>query len=178
VRPARDRRDQHGLALPSPVIVLSVAALVLAAVAFFVTRGNDGDQQVAVRTGTVQSPSVSASAHPSKTTRPTKTHKATPSKPPALDRSTVDVVVYNNTNISGLAGTVGEKVAQAGWHFLAADNWQGTVPATTVYYGDGLKAAATQLGLDLGIKRIVPRDPAATGMLSHGLTIILVGPLG
>lgn len=174
-------RDQRGLALPSPVILLSAAAVVLAAVAFFVTGGHNDNQQVAVPTGVVRSPGVSPSASPSpsghvKTTRAHKP-KPSPSTPP-VDRAKVSVVVYNNTNISGLASTVGQKVAQAGWHFVAADNWQGTVPATTVYYGAGLKAAATQLGLDLGIKRIEPRDPAATGMLPNGLTIILLGPLG
>jgi hypothetical protein len=166
------RRDQRGVALPSPVVLLSAAAVLLAAIAFFATRGHGSDQVDL----TSSQPTPSAAPTTPAKTKPAKPQKTKPAKP-TVDRSKVKVVVYNNTNIKGLAGTVGDQVKKAGWDFQAADNWQGTVPATTVYYGDGLKAAADQLGLDLGIKRVVPRDTAATGMLADGLTVILVGPL-
>lgn len=169
MRPVR-RRDQRGVALPSPVVLLSAAAVALAAIAFVVT-GHHGDDKVELATQPVK-PSVSASASPTRAPK----HKPTKTAP-KVDRSKVKVLVYNDTNISGLASTVGEQVAKAGWHFMAADNWAGTIPATTVYYPSGMKDAAHQLALDLGIKRIYPRDPAASGMLPDGLTVILVGAL-
>jgi len=171
MRPVR-RRDQRGVALPSPVVLLSAAAVALAAVAFVVTGGHHNDR---VEVATKSSAPVTSPAAPTKST---KTAKPKPTKKaPTVDRAKTKVLVYNDTNISGLAGTVGQQVAKAGWHFVAADNWAGTIPATTVYYPSGMKAAAHQLALDLGIKRIYPRDPSATGMLPDGLTVILLGAL-
>lgn len=168
------RRDERGFALPAPVILLSAVAIILAAVAFFATRNSGADQHVDLTAGQ-PAPSVSRSVKPA--TRPTPASKPTKKAAPAIDRSKINVVVYNNTHVTGLAGQVGAKVQHAGWHFLAADDWHGTIPATTIYYGTGLKRAAHQLALDLGIGRIYPAAPDAAGMLPHGLTVILLGPL-
>lgn len=168
------RRDQRGFALPAPVVLLSAVAVILAAVAWATTRSSGSDGQVDL-TATQPTPSATAAAHP----KPTRTPSAKPTKKaaPPVDRSSVNVVVYNNTHITGLAATVGAKVQKAGWHFVAADDWHGTIPATTIYYGTGLKRAAHQLALDLGVARTYPAAPGAAGMLPHGLTLILLGPL-
>jgi hypothetical protein len=162
-------RSQRGVALPSPVIMLTVVAVLVAAVAFFATRNHHSDEVALTNNTPTSSPGASPTTTP---TKPPVHHKP---KPPAIDKAKVKVVVYNNTNIAGLAGTVGDTVKKAGWDFTGADNWQGTIPSNTVYYGAHLRRAAKQLGLDLGIKRVVPRDPQATGMLADGLTVILVG---
>ncbi len=63
-----------------------------------------------------------------------------------------------------------EKAKAAGWNVVATDNWYGTVDSTAVYYPPRLKAAAQELGYDLGIKRIKPsQDP----MQFDRLTVIL-----
>ena len=67
-------------------------------------------------------------------------------------------------------------VFAGGWTVAAADNWYGTVPASTVYYPKGQKAAAQQLALDLGVARIKPADTDAD-MSATNLTLILTGEL-
>ncbi|MDX6326100.1 MAG: hypothetical protein QOK15_2454, partial [Nocardioidaceae bacterium] len=95
-----------------------------------------------------------------------------PSKPPKpqVDRSKVYVVVFNNSNVSGLAGRVAAQASQIGWQVVGSDNWYGTIPATTIYYPQRLEAAAKLLSKDLGIQRVLPAiDP----MSMDRLTVIL-----
>jgi hypothetical protein len=165
------RRDQRGLVFPSPVVVLSIIAVAMAAVAFLATRGtSEADREVVV--SSQQSPSAAPVATPAPTTPvATPTKKA---KPP-VDRSKVFVEVYNNSGIKGLAGGVAATVGEAGWQVVGADNWYGTIPATTVYYPKRLERAAKRLALDTGIKRTAPAiDP----MREDRLTLILTGPVG
>ena len=77
-----------------------------------------------------------------------------------VERGKVYVEVYNNSDITGLAGSTAARASGAGWQVVGSDNWYGTIPATTVYYPERLKAAAKVLALDLGIDRVVPAiDP-------------------
>lgn len=164
-------RSQRGAVLPSGVVILSIVTVVVAALAFVLTRG-DGPKEKDITPAASQS-SPSASSSPSSTDHA----KAKPKKKPKpVQKDKVGVVVFNDTSITGLAGTVGEKVSSAGWDFVTADNWVGTVPATTVYFPHGMRPAARQLALDLGIQRIMPAD-AASNMSTHYLTVILTGPL-
>lgn len=183
------RRDQRGVALPSPVILLSVVAVLLAAVAWVATRhsGDNGQADLTASapvssTAPSLASSTASSTVPSTASRPGVTPSAKPAKPkpkpPAVKKSSVKVVVYNNTHITGLAAQVGEKAKQAGWDFAGSGNWHGTIPASTIYYGKGLKPAAKELGHDLGITRTYPADTGAGGMLPGGLTVILLGPAG
>lgn len=164
-------RDQRGVALPSSVVLLSIVAVVMAVVAFVVTGGthHDGEREI---TPAADTPSASAPAHPHATR--TKHHHKKP-KPPVVKRSAVDVEVFNNTNIHGLAATVASKASAIGWQVVGADNWVGTVPATTVYYPLNLKAAGKLLALDLGIKRTHVAETSS--MKADRLTIVLTGPL-
>ena len=61
------------------------------------------------------------------------------------------VEVFNNSGISGLAGSTAARAQGAGWNVVGSDNWYGTIPASTVYYPPRLRAAAELLGKDLGI---------------------------
>ena len=81
-------------------------------------------------------------------------------KPPVV-RSEVGVVVFNNTSISGLAGEVLARVQEIGWNGVAADNWYGTIPATTVYFPPGKRDAAQKLAQRL--------RPAADASLSQAI---------
>ncbi|GAB2451449.1 hypothetical protein GCM10027062_35470 [Nocardioides hungaricus] len=160
-------RNQRGVVMPSPVVMLTVIAVAMAGIAYVATRGGEpAEREVTTVSG--DGPSES----PSPTYTPTRKPKP---EPPAVQRGKVYVEVYNNSGITGLAGTVGEKATGMGWQVVGTDNWYGTIPATTVYYPPKLKAAGRQLALDLGVKRTAP---AVDPMRQDRLTVILTGPLG
>jgi LytR cell envelope-related transcriptional attenuator len=146
---------------PSPLVLLSVAAVAVAGIAFVATQGDDENDKVAVVSQPVETP----------TDEPTPEPEATPKKKkPAVKRGQIYVEVYNNSNVAGLAGRTATKVTEAGWQVVGSDNWRGTIPATTVYFPPRLERAAKQLGKDLGIKRLMP---AVEPMRFDRLTLIL-----
>ncbi len=152
-------------AFPSPVVVLSILAVAMAAIAFVATRGQvPAEREVALPTSS--SPSVSAAP----------TIKPDPKKQkPVVDRGAVPVEVYNNSGEQGLAGSVANRASGIGWQVVGSDNWYGTIPASTVYYPSRLRAEGRQLALDLGITRVLP---VVEPMRGDRLTVILTGPLG
>lgn len=158
-------RDQRGIALPSPVVLLSIVAVAMAAVAFLVTHGHGSDERRIVPSAAVSS----APASPTPTVAPTPTKK-----PKTVKRAKVYVEVFNNSQVKGLAARVGQQAAKIGWNVVGQDNWYGSISNTTVYYPPRLKAAAKQLALDLGIHRTAP---AVDPMKMDRLTVILTGPL-
>ena len=80
------------------------------------------------------------------------------------------VEVYNNSGISGLAGSTAARAQGAGWQVVGSDNWYGTIAASTVYFPARLKDQAELLGKDLGIERL---KPAIAPMRGDRLTVIL-----
>ncbi|GAA4118430.1 hypothetical protein GCM10022215_19970 [Nocardioides fonticola] len=171
------RRDQRGAVLPSPVVVLSIIAVVMAAVVFVATRGGgETEREITPAARSEASPSATAgdpsgSATPS--TDPSASATTTP-EPPPIRRSKIYVEVYNNSSITGLASRVATTAGDAGWNVVGADNWYGTIPATTVYYPPRLQRAARVLATDLGIRRTAP---AVDPMRMDRLTLILTGEL-
>jgi len=159
------RRDERGVVFPSPVVILSVIAVAMAGVAFFVTQDRDPDEK-----------KIATVSVPESTPAPTPTAEPEPDKPkkPKVDRSKVYVVVFNNSNVAGLAGRVAASATQIGWQVVGSDNWYGTIPASTVYYPKRLAKAGKLLALDLGIQRTAP---AVDPMRLDRLTVILTGPL-
>lgn len=171
--PARSarRRDQRGIVFPSPVMVLSIVAVAMAGVAWFATRGHDSPAPEATPSAQ-HSPSASATTHPAQHhSKPPAKHRP---KPPAVNRSQVLVAVFNNTHETGLAGRVSARAAQLGWQVVGADDWYGTIPASTVYFPPQLARAGHQLALDLGIHRVLP---SVSPMRTDRLTVILTGPV-
>lgn len=163
------RRDERGVALPSPVVMLSVVAVATAAVTFVVTR-DDAPAERRVDQATIAS--ATPTGDPKPTTTPTATKKPTP-KP--VKRGQVYVEVYNNSGITGLAATTAQKATQIGWSVVGEDNWVGNIPTTTVYYPPRLEREAKQLALDLGVKRTAQ---AVAPMKMDRLTLILTGAVG
>jgi hypothetical protein len=161
----RHARDQRGLVFPSPVVILSVIAVVMAGVAFIATRGGEPTER--------EITTVSREHPPTPTPTP-ELQEPKPAKP-RIDRKQVYVEVYNNSGVTGLASRVAARASIAGWQVVGEDNWYGTIPATTVYYPRRLKAAAELLALDLGSDRVAP---AVNPMRLDRLTLILTGPLG
>ena len=160
------RRDERGVVFPSPVVILSVVAVAMAGVAFFATRDSAPDEK---QISTISQPETT----PTPTADPTPTKPPKPKKP-KVDRSKIYVVVFNNSNVTGLAGRVAAQASQIGWQVVGSDNWYGTIPASTVYYPPRLQRAGELLALDLGIQRTAP---AVDPMRLDRLTVILTGPL-
>jgi hypothetical protein len=156
-------RDEQGVVLPTRLLALCISAIAMAGLVFI---ANDPDKAPGdSATPVVKEPTKTTQT----TTTPTPTIKATP-KPKPVKRGQTNVTVFNNTRVKGLAGGVASKAKGAGWNVVATDNWYGTVDGTAVYYPPRLKAAAQELGYDLGIKRI---KPSQEPMQFDRLTVIL-----
>jgi hypothetical protein len=167
-RLALRRTDQRGLALSSPLALLSAAAVVVAGAAFFAT-GEPREAEVAQPvTSTPTAPPPATSKAPKPVIEKKKDKKP---KKPAVRRGEVYVEVYNNSGISGLAGRTAARASGAGWQVVGEDNWYGTISASTVYYPQRLAAEAKLLGRDLGIRRLKPA--IAPSMRLDRLTVIL-----
>ena len=162
MRSAR-RRDQRGVVLPTGLMVGSIFAVALAAVAFVLTA-HPADKQTATQ--------VARPVTPTPTPTVTPTPKPKPKPKPAVKRGQIYVEVYNNSNIHGLAGEMAGRAQSAGWNVVGSDNWYGTVDASTVYFPQRLSRAAHLLAQDLGIKRL---RPAISPMRLDRLTVILTG---
>ncbi len=160
------KRDQRGVAAPSPLVMLSIIAVAMAGIAFVVTKDQPAGER---KIENVRSSQVAPSASPSAPVTPTAKKKA---KKPKFKRGQVYVEVYNNSGVKGLAAGIATKAGDVGWNVVGADNWYGTIPATTVYYPERLSAAAKQLALDLGIDRV---QLASGAMKRDRLTVILTG---
>lgn len=167
-------RDQRGVVLSSPLVMLSVVAVAMAALAFVATRGGEPTEREitpAAREATT-APTETASEAPEDEAEPKPEKTKEPA--PAIQRGKVYVEVYNNSSVSGLAARVGERVSGAGWQVVGTDNWYGTISATSVYFPPKLERAAKLLALDLGVQRVVP---AVAPMRMDRLTVILTGEL-
>jgi hypothetical protein len=163
-------RTQRGLAMSSPVALLSVGAVVLAGAAFVATSGHEDEP--ATRPAAAARPAT-ATAPPAPTpvsTAPAPVVKKKPKRKPVVRRGGTYVEVYNNSGISGLAGSTAARAQGAGWEVVGSDNWYGTIPASTVYYPVRLHAQARLLGKDLGISRL---KPSIAPMRGDRLTVIL-----
>ena len=163
------RRSDRGAVFPSPVVMLSIIAVVMAGIAFVATRDDEPTERKV--TTVSDDPGTDPSDDPTSTPTEKKTKKP---KPPPIDRAATYVVVYNNSGITGLAAETAAALEGAGWNVAATDNWYGTIPANTVYYPKSLQREAEQLALDLGVQRTAPAiDP----MQLDRLTVILTGEI-
>lgn len=165
----RRRLDERGIAVPSPVAMLSLVAVAVAGAAFVAT---DGDRPEPARAAQPVTATPSPTPPPRETApKPVLEEKKQPKKKkPVVSRGEVYVEVYNNSGITGLAGSTAGTIAGAGWQVVGSDNWYGTIPASTVYYPARLEAAARLLAKDIGINRL---KPAISPMRLDRLTVIL-----
>ncbi len=169
-------RDQRGVALPSPVVLLSIVAIAMAAIAYLATQGAPPTEREVAIVARDESPSAAPDADAAAPASPSQEASPKPKRTPKpVPRSEILVDVYNNSGITGLAGEAGGAAAGAGWQVATTDNWYGSVPENTVYFPPDLQRAGRQLALDLGVQRTLP---AVGSMNPDRLTVILTGPLG
>lgn len=164
----RDVRTEQGVVLPTIALMASICAVAVAAVGFVLTSH---PQTPAARpsSATVQR-SVPAPAHRAGPQTASPAPVLHPKPRQHVDRAGTYVVVFNNSNIKGLAGTTSARARDAGWNVVGSDNWYGTVASSTVYYPARLHAAAKALARDLHISRL---RPAIAPMQLDRLTVIL-----
>ena len=125
-RASSRRRDERGVAFPSPLVMLSGLAVAMASITFVATR-DQAPTERRVDTATIASADRTPSAEPTPTPTPTKT----PKPKPQLVRGEVYVEVFNNSGIKGLAAGTAAKATQVGWAVVGEDNWYGVIPTTT-----------------------------------------------
>ena len=107
---------------------------------------------------------------------PTTTSSPAPSTAPPTTapdpRTSVNVVVLNNSTVRGLASRAAVDVRGRGWTVVEVGNVTGTTPTTTVYYRPGTaeEAAARLLGADLRARV----EPRLDGLPSAADGIVLV----
>lgn len=90
------------------------------------------------------------------------------------ENNTVEVRVYNNSTIRGLAARVARDLTAAGWTVVDVGNYPwGTIPTTTVYYqeGTGQQTDAEAIGAKFAM-RVLPRFPGIVNA-SPGLIVIV-----
>ena len=157
------------MALPSGFTLVSAAALVAAGV-WLATSASGADEAVKESNGSAGSASHASPSHGS-----TQGHRTRQPKPqPRHDVvPKVLVEVFNNSGVTGLAGSNAALLRGAGWNVAAVDNWHGDIPADTVYYPPQLRHAAHELAAVLHIHRL---RPAVTPMEFDRLTVIYSRP--
>jgi len=170
----RSRRNAYGFVLPTRLMVFSISAVALAGLVFVATQNDETPDKATPSAASSASSSPKPYDGPQNESTdqpdPEVTPAATPKPPPVVKRASYNLVVFNNTNIKGLAGKTADRAEKAGWTVINTDNWVGSVDTSTVYYGPEMKAAASLLAKDLGIKRI---KPFISPMRPDRLTVIL-----
>lgn len=149
----------------SALAALAVIALVGVLILGF---GANGDDEAVAPT--LPRPAAGIPAQPTATATPSRTALPGPiSTPGAVAK--VPVVVLNQTTTTGLAAVFRAQLRAGGWKVPAIGDFRGNVPATTVYYPPGLKAAAKALMAQFfQVGRI---RPAFAGISATQLTVIL-----
>jgi hypothetical protein len=163
------RRNEAGVVLPTRLVVASISLVAIGGLFFMATQPEEPPTEASPVATT---PPPSASPQP---TAPAPKLKPKPKPKPQVKRGEVYVEVYNNSNISGLAGSTAGQAQSIGWNVVGSDNWYGTIDSTTVYYPAKLERAAKLLAKDLGIQRL---RPAIDPMRLDRLTVILTGDAG
>ena len=169
----RTRRNELGVVLPTRLMVFSISVVALAGLVFVATQGSDSPDTASPTAAAPTASSTYAGPQNQHTDGAEPQVAPTPKPVPVVKRGAYNVVVYNNTNITGLAGKTSTRASRVGWNVLATDNWTGTVDASTVFFGPRMKAAAQLLARDLGITRVKPYIKGVNGMRPDRLTVIL-----
>ncbi len=145
---------------------LAVTALVGVLILAFGENDDDSAQQDRPAQVVTSAPSAVAAPDPLASPSAVPSTSASPSGGPKAP-----VVILNQTVTEGLAATFRAQLRAGGWKVPGIGDFRGNVPATTVYYPPGLKAAATALMSQFAeVGRI---RPAFAGISTTQLTVIL-----
>jgi hypothetical protein len=102
-----------------------------------------------------------------------------PRKPaaPPIDPSTVTVSVLNGTQVTGLAGTTGQKVVAAGFRLANVATASQSAPRaeSVVLYKPGSNREARAVARKLGISQIEPIDSVSETLAGPATVVVVVG---
>jgi hypothetical protein len=170
------RRGASLLSILASSALAALAVLVLVGVLILAFGRDDSTDQAGVTDPTPLAvtavPGSSATPRATPVVVPSVLPSPTPSPTPDVPVGVkAPVIVLNQTKTLGLAAKLRDQLRAGGWTVTGIDDFRGNVPATTVYYPPGLKAAAQALMAQFPtIGRIRPAFP---GISTSQLTVIL-----
>ena len=172
--PGEPRRNASLLSVLASSALATLAVVVLVGVLILAFGEDSADEQaqtVAASPKSVLSPTPLPTPSPSPRAERSPTPSPTPTPTPTPAVAKVPVVVLNQTTVTGLAAKFQEELEAGGWTVSGIDDFRGNVPATTVYFPPGLRAAAKALMAQFPqVGRIRPAFP---GISTSQLTVIL-----
>lgn len=180
-----------GPPLRALAMVLIALAILFAGLGFASLGSSDSDEAASTRTTTTTTSAAAgvggadsagsgsaatttsrADTTTTTTSSTTTSGAATTSLSPA-DKSAISVRVFNNSNVTGLAGDTATELTDSGWTVVETGNYNaGTIPSSTVYYGTGAaeKAAASAIAAKLG----VTAEPRFPGIADSPAGVIVI----
>jgi hypothetical protein len=175
--------QSSGPPLRALAMVLISLAILFAGLGFASLGDSDSENTAATVTTASAAPPASAAARTTTATAPasgatsTSASASTTSGPSgtsvSADASSVPVRVFNNSNVTGLAGQTATELTEAGWTVAETGNYSdGTISETTVYYGNSPaeKEAATQIAAELG----ATAKPRFAGIANSSAGVIVI----
>jgi len=190
--PVRAKPSRTNIALPTALIVIGAAALLIAWGTLQDKHGSSTASAASVSPTGNTSPNPSASsrspggsvtpsnsATPSKSASPSKSPSATATTPaPTTTASLADaqkiaVLVRNATTRKGLAAATGVRLKSKGWTVRDVANWNGKpITKTTIYYPAGKIEEARRLELYVKGDVVLVEAPAG---LPQGIFVVVLG---
>jgi hypothetical protein len=111
------------------------------------------------------------------TTRPRSDHRSTTTTT-TIPPGTVQVAVFNASEVNGVARDVSNQLHPAGWNLLTPANAASTVTASHVYYLAGFQAPAEAIAasLQIPVTAVSPYTTAAPISMGRAEVAVVVGP--
>ncbi|AWK71412.1 glycoprotein [Rhodococcus oxybenzonivorans] len=177
--------QSSGPPLRALAMVLISLAILFAGLGFASLGDSDSENTAATVTIASAAPPASAAARTTTATASASASGATSTSASAsttsgasgtsasADASSVPVRVFNNSNVTGLAGQTATELTEAGWTVAETGNYSdGTISETTVYYGNSPaeKEAATQIAAELG----ATAKPRFAGIANSSAGVIVI----
>ncbi len=127
---------------------------------------------------------VASSSGSASTTTPTTSpgsgsHHRTTTSTTTIPPSAVQVVVFNASEVNGVARTVSNQLHPAGWNMLTPSNASETVTASRVYYLPGYRAPAVAIAtsLQIPLTAVIPYSSSAPiSSMGTAQVAVVVGP--
>jgi len=96
---------------------------------------------------------------------------------PALDPASITVAVLNGTQVTGLAGTTGQKVSAAGFRLgnVATGVQDAPRAESVVLYKPGASREARAVARRLDVTQIEPVDSASSALAGTATVVVVVG---
>ncbi|MCZ4276550.1 LytR C-terminal domain-containing protein [Rhodococcoides yunnanense] len=168
--------ESSGPPLRALAMVLISLAILFAAIGALSLSGSDSDSEEAAPDATsevAEGPDGQASGSAASAPQ-APAASATPEPEASVDPSDVDVLVLNNSNVSGLAADTASTLTAQGWTIVETGNYvESQIPTTTVFYGSAssAQAAAQEIAQQLGVS--AQAAPATVSAYSDGVVVVV-----